>query len=144
MMKLTALITALLLLLAAGGCEGPPEYRVAQIDLEELIETAEPAEELQRQLEKRSGEYEEYYQQLDRGEPETEEQRIAYIRYQKEYEEIQNQLDSRIEAAIEELEKSGEFDAVVTAEAAHRVNDDITAEVAEKMEKLAEEGEYEE
>ena len=133
MRKCILALLLLLMLAAAGGCDRPPEHRVARVDLDRLLEESEKAASYQQELDERGEELEEYYRQLDLDGPETEDQYSVYQQYQQEVEEIQDKFDEAIAAAIEKMDGSERFDAVVTAEAAHVVEEDITEQVAEIM-----------
>jgi len=133
MRKCTLALLLLFVLAAFGGCDRPPEHRLAQVDLDSLMEESDRAASYQQELDERGEELEEYYQQLDLDGPETEDQYSVYQDYQQEVSEIQERFDEAIAAAIEEMDGSERFDAVVTAEAAYVVEEDITEQVAEIM-----------
>ncbi len=136
MEKYLAFMLLLTLLIVSGGCERPPKYRVAEVDISRLVEVSEAAGKLQAEAERRGSELEDYYRQLDLAGPETEDQAEVYRQYEEEIEEYQQRLYDKIEEALSRLEEENEYDAVISAESAYIVQDDITEEVAEKIDNL--------
>lgn len=129
----------LAVLLIAGGCEQAPEQRIAQVDLEILLEESETAGRMQQEFEDRESDFADYYQQIDIGGPETGEQYSVYQRYLQLVETRRQELDELIARAIDKLEEKEEFSAVITADTAYKVSEDITLQVAEKIDNLSEE-----
>ena len=117
-----------------------PGPEVGRVDLHEILTATKVGQEHQERLDERGQELEEQYRSVRTENPlETSQQEDIYQRYLAEKEELEEDFSELLYEVLEELAGEKDLHTVLTSEAAPAGALDITEEVKEKLEELAEE-----